>query len=335
MKLAADIGGTKTLLRLIDDNGLVCKESHEDSGAYLSLETMLAGFLGAHHEVDSACLAVAGPVTELTSEHQTAQVTNLPWLLDSRNLSTSLDIKIVRLINDFQAVGYGLDSLNSSDLEYLQGGSPLPHAPRALIGAGTGLGEAISICEGNGSCHVLGTEGGHVDFAPLNEDQIDLLRYLTPKYGHVSYERVLSGRGLVNIFDFLLDTQAGSTNSDILDAMRNQDEAAVISRYALAGKDSLAVRALQMFASIYGAKAGNLALSCLPRGGLYIAGGIAAKNLPALQGGAFMEAFLNKGRMNRLLIDIPVAVIMNPEVGLLGAQALAQHMSEDQHERIG
>ncbi|MDH5300998.1 MAG: glucokinase [Gammaproteobacteria bacterium] len=320
LRLAADIGGTRSRILVKDVQQREIWRQSYPSANYASLTQLLREVIAQTGPIDAACLAVAGPVNP-TREGQQAQVTNLPWLLDSEQLKAELNIPWLLLINDFAAVGYGLDELAESDLLTLQPGKPQPNAPRALIGAGTGLGQALLLPQPQGY-RVHATEGGHVDFAPNNALQQELLTTLNQRYPHVSVERVLSGPGLVAIFSFLADRAA--LPSDALEAILSQDDAAAhISHLANQQQHPLARQALDMFVQIYGAQAGNLALSVLPYGGLYIAGGIAAKILPRLQKGDFMAAFLHKGRMNKLLTQIPVNIVLNPDVGLLGALKLA------------
>lgn len=325
--LAGDIGGTKTLLTLaaVDARGraTVTHERRFDSAAYAGLAPMIGEFLDAVGDgrPDGACLAVAGPVSEST-DGQRARLTNLPWDVDSRQLAQTAGIAHLRIINDFQAVGYGIDALTDADLATLQAGDAQTGAPCAVIGAGTGLGQGIRIRHGD-HYQVLATEGGHVDFAPTDDDQIELLRWLRAHHGRVSYERILSGPGLADIHRCLCE-RAGLPDSR-LDVAR--DPAAAVSAAALSGQDVLARQALDMFMAIYGAQAGNLALTVLARGGVYVAGGIAPRLVDQLRAGPFMAAFLDKGRMRPLLEAMPVQVIINPQVGLLGAVRVAARLA--------
>ena len=305
--LAGDIGGTKTLLLLAHADALrPVKEERFENRDHPDFSAILARFLG-HQRPASACFAVAGPVSG-----NRADMTNLPWTLDGHALTVELGFP-VRLINDFEAVGYGIDALAESDLETLQAGEPQPQGVRAVLGAGTGLGEGFMVWQGDGY-QVFPSEGSHADFAPADERQEGLLHYLREKYGHVSWERVVSGPGLADIYAYLGGGEA---------------EPAVIAEAALAGSDGAAAGALDIFVSGYGAEAGNLALKLLPKGGLYVAGGIAPKILTKMKSGGFMGAFLAKGRFGSLLATIPVHVVKNPNVGLLGAAlaALRPNMS--------
>ncbi|GAB4290198.1 MAG: glucokinase [Methylophaga sp.] len=315
--LAADIGGTKTLMQLTTAAGELILAEHYLSQDYPDFEHILSAFLApvTTREEIIACLAVAGPV-----KGDIAQVTNLPWLINSQALIERFGLKQVRLCNDFEAVGYGIDSLSEEAVLILQCGEEVA-GPRAIIGAGTGLGQAYLIAQQEG-WQVYATEGGHADFAPTDSIQLRLFEHLQARFGHVSYERLLSGAGLVSIYNFLRDYRQLEENPDCRLAMVTDDAAKAISDFAHAG-DTLASEAMALFFRIYGAQAGNLALTVMPSGGLYIAGGIAAKNLALLKQSDFMDAFTSKGRMSELLQRIPVRVILEPEVGLNGARLLA------------
>jgi len=327
--LAGDLGGTHARLEIAEVEGnrhrtlrehVYASADHRDPGAFLR------EFLG-DESVAAACLAVAGPV-EVHRDHQTARVTNLPWVLDSRELGRLLGVPAFRLVNDFQAVGYGLEALQPKDQVELQAGRPHPHAPRALIGAGTGLGMGLLVWR-DGHYEVLPSEGGHADFAPADAHQDALLAWLRERYGHVSWERVLSGPGLVNIYRFLRQRTPERANAALDQAMAAGDPAAQISEFALWHGDPLAREALAWFVRLYGAAAGNLALTTLPRGGLYVAGGIAPKILDVLHTGEFIAALRAKGRMSELMATIPVRVVINTRVGLMGAALAAARLAED------
>lgn len=316
--LAADIGGTKTLMQLSAASGEVVLSQRYDSRRYEDFEQLLADFLqqlGGQYPVDVACLAVAGPVSG-----DRARVTNLPWQIHATELANIHGFGQVLLCNDFEAVGYGIEGLQDEDLLVLQAGEPAAGA-RAVIGAGTGLGQAYLVEQAKG-WQVFATEGGHADFAPTDRTQVRLLEHLFERFGHVSYERLVSGEGLVTIYHFLRDYRQYEEDPDCRMAMVKEDAAKAISDFARK-REPLALEAMDMFFAIYGAQAGNLALTLMPRAGLYIAGGITAKNLEQLEQPAFMQAFLNKGRMQPLLEKIPVKVILQPEVGLTGARILA------------
>lgn len=315
--LAVDIGGTKTLAQISSVDGEVLFSQRYASSEFASFEDLLAGFLNRlpadYLPIDSACLAVAGPIIG-----RTAKVTNLPWQIDADVLCQIMPIQQVMLINDFAAVGEGIACLNPEDLMLLQAGKPDLLAPRAVIGAGTGLGQAFMTPLSAGSWQVWATEGGHTDFAPTDGLQQQLLDFLLQQYVHVSYERLVSGMGLVNIYQFLCDLQKSVPEIDSA-----TDIPAQISELARLN-DPLAQQTMQLFVDIYGAQAGNLALTVMPRGGLYLAGGIASKNQPLFSDGRFMQAFLAKGRMKSLLEAIPVYLIRSNEAGLRGAALLAQ-----------
>ncbi len=222
----------------------------------------------------------------------------------------------------FVAVGYGIELLGPSDLATLQEGTPTPHGPIALIGAGTGLGQGFLLWEGD-HYRVLPSEGGHGDFAPRDKVQVGLLRFLQQQFERVSWERLLSGAGLINTYRYLHSAAVAPEQATVRAEMEKEDPATVISRHALAGTDCLSVRSLDLFCEIFGAQAGNLALTVVATGGVYLAGGIAPRIVERLKDGRFLTAFRDKGRMSELLSRIPVHVIMNPNVGLLGAAAVA------------
>ncbi len=310
--LAGDVGGTKTLLRCVESDGAVTRETRFESGEFATFDDLLRGFLEAASAgpVDAACFAVAGPVLA-----GTARVTNVGWTLDADALERSFGIGRVSLVNDFYAVGLGVPLLASDDLISLQEGRRDGDAPIAILGAGTGLGEAL-VVNIAGAYHVIPGEGGHADFAPQDEEQARLFLHLHQQYGHVSTERVVSGLGLVNIFTFL----GGEEIS-----------AADISARADAG-DALASRAFSIFVDAYGAEAGDLALRTLAHGGVYLAGGVAAKNVPWFTGGPFLAAFNRKGRFRHVTATIPVDLIVNEQVGLLGAMEGARRAAGQKRE---
>lgn len=314
--LAADIGGTKTLLQISSVDGEVLFNQYFVSSEFASFDDLLVGFLNRlpadYLPIDSACLAVAGPITG-----RTAKVTNLPWQIDADVLCQTLPLQQVLLINDFAAVGEGIACLNPEDLTVLQAGKADLSTPRAVIGAGTGLGQAF-MTPTQAGWQVWATEGGHTDFAPTDALQQQLLHFLLQQYLHVSYERLLSGMGLVNIYQFLSDFQQTALQFD-----STTDIPAQISKLACRNVP-LARQTMQLFVDIYGAQAGNLALTLMPRGGLYLAGGIVSKNQQLFSDGRFMRAFLAKGRMQTLLEDIPVYLIRSSETGLRGAALMAQ-----------
>ncbi|MDV6343807.1 glucokinase [Nitrosomonas sp. Is37] len=322
-----DIGGTKTLLRTMvsdKDKTEPCYEWRYDSQAYADFNEILADFLDktgmnkTNRYPTSACFGIAGPIVS-----QRAKLTNLPWLMDASALATEFSIPKVKLINDFEAVAIGIERLSRNDLATLQWGVADAQAMRVVLGAGTGMGVAWLHWQGDRYIP-LPTEGGHIEFAPTTSLQMELLDYLMKKFDHVSVERILSGPGLTNIFNFL---QNDSTRfPGIVVNELKEDSGAIITKLAFEQKHPIAQQALELFVEIYGAYAGNLALLGLCRGGVYIAGGIAPRIIDTLMKGSFMHAFCNKGRYTGMMSEIPVHVIMNPQVGLLGAGLEAQRL---------
>ena len=332
--LAGDIGGTKTILRLVNaEDSLqslyeVRYPSHDFPDLVPMVQTFLAAAeqeLGRSFSPQKACFAIAGPVVNHTSK-----VTNVGWTLEADRMSQVLAIPKISLINDFEAVGYGVLGLSESDLHVLQAGHPQEKAPIAVLGAGTGLGQGYLIHTGE-SYQVFGSEGGHADFAPRSELEFQLSRYLLDKHNieRISAERVVSGQGVVAIYQFLRDRQFAVESAEVGEVVKvwesqagrekTVDPAAAIAKAALENCDLLSEKTMQMFVESYGAEAGNLALKLLPYAGLYIAGGIAAKILPLIQEGGFLNAFIHKGRMSSILKRIPVHIVLNPQVGLIGA----------------
>ena len=332
--LAGDIGGTKTILRLVDakDSLQLLYEVRYPSHDFPDLVPMVQTFLAAAEQElgrpfspQKACFAIAGPVVNNTSK-----VTNVGWTLEADRMSQVLAIPKISLINDFEAVGYGVLGLSESDLHVLQAGHPQEKAPIAVLGAGTGLGQGYLIHTGE-SYQVFGSEGGHADFAPRSELEFQLSLYLLDKHNieRISAERVVSGQGVVAIYQFLRDRQFAAESAEVEEVVKawesqagrekTVDPAAAIAKAALENRDLLSEKTMQMFVESYGAEAGNLALKLLPYAGLYIAGGIAAKILPLIQEGSFLNAFTHKGRMSSILKRIPIHVVLNPQVGLIGA----------------
>jgi glucokinase len=317
MILAGDIGGTNTRLALVeatgDDLRLVAEKTFP-SRERTSLEATIAEFLSLHScELTSASIGIAGPV-----RNGRCEATNLPWVVDSKTVAKRLRLKRVGLINDLEANAYGIAVLQSKDFVILNKGVRNARGNKAIISAGTGLGEAGMYWDG--TIHrPFASEGGHADFAPRNHLEMELLNYSMKRYRRVSYERLVSGPGLVNIFQFLRDTGKGEEPSWLTEQMRHGEPAPIVSQCALEGKSPLCVQTLEMFVSLYGAEAGNLALKLLSTGGVYLGGGIAPKIISKLKEPEFMNAFTAKGRMRPLLQSIPVRVIMNPKTALLGA----------------
>ena len=341
--LAGDIGGTKTILRLVErssgESFDTLYEERYPSRDFPDLVPMVQQFLattggqlGQTPTPQKACFAIAGPVV-----NNTAKLTNLTWFLDSKRLEQKLGIATISLINDFAAVGYGILGLDTTDLDTLQTGKPQPAAPIAVIGAGTGLGQGFLLQQVD-KYQVFGSEGGHADFAPRSELEFQLLKYLLDKHDiqRISVERVVSGQGIVAIYQFLRD-RLKSNDSEVGQIVKSWeqqsghkektvDPAAAIATAALEKRDSLSEQTMQLFVEAYGAEAGNLALKLLPYNGLYVAGGIAAKNLALLQSGSFLRAFTGKGRMSSLLESIPVHIVLNSKVGLIGAAIAAARL---------
>jgi glucokinase len=321
MILAGDVGGTKVHLALYDfKEGKLeyARDERYPAKDYAGLEEIVKKFLGGA-KVDAACFGVPGPV-----RNGRLRLTNLPWTLDSRELSTSLGITHVFLINDLEANGYGVAELAPDQVYSLAEGDTSQVGNRALIAAGTGLGEGLLIW--NGQSHVpFPSEGGHADYAPRNEDEIDLLRFLKQKYdGRISFERVVSGMGLTNVYDFLSEVRGVEVPKWLGVRMAAEDPNAVITECALAAKSEICEKALNMFVSAYGAEAGNLALKVLSVGGVYVGGGIAPRILEKLKDGTFMKAFTDKGRLSQLLINMPVRIILESRAALLGAASYAE-----------
>jgi glucokinase len=316
--LAGDIGGTKTLLQINTESGTLTK-SYPSAG-FGGLADMLDEFLreAGTREISAACFALAGPVAG-----RKVKLTNLPWEVDADALAARFAISRLTLINDFEAVGYGIAALQPDDLLTLQAGAPLEHGTRVAAGAGTGMGVAWLSWTG-AAYAVHPSEGGHIDFAPANELQHGLLGYLQQRYGHVSYERIVSGPGLLAIYQYLRDSKRATPSARLIEAMGAEDAAAAITRFAQFEDEPIARMTLDLFVSVYGAFVGNLALLVLPRGGIYVAGGIAAKISQVMQRGDFRRAFLDKGRYTGLLESLPLHIVTNTETGLLGARLLMQ-----------
>jgi glucokinase len=317
MILAGDVGGTHTRLALFEMAGgklNLLTEQIYSSREFPGLETILADFLRTSAgKPDNAGIGVAGPVRD-----GRCVATNLPWVVDAAKLAASAGLPGVVLLNDLEANAYGIATLQPSDFVVLQKGEGNARGNAAVISAGTGLGEAGMYWDGADFRPFAG-EGGHSSFAPEGELQGELFQHLAKRFGHVSCERVVSGPGLVNIYEFLRDTGRGVESPAVMEEMHAGDPAAAISRGALGGECQLCAQALQIFVQAYGAEAGNLALKVLATGGVYVGGGIAPKILRALQGPGFLEAFLAKGRMKPLLESMPVRVILNENTALRGA----------------
>lgn len=324
MILAGDIGGTKTLLAVFERDAVRFEQRYAsaefaDFGSVLErFFADVAAVLGRPPQISRAGFGIAGPVAD-----QRVRVTNLPWEIDARALERRCGIARIRLINDFGAAAYGIDALDREDLVTLQQGEPIADAPRLVIGAGTGLGVAYMISDG--AVHrVVPGEGGHAGFAPADEEQAALWRHLYGTLGRVELEHVLSGDGLERIYAFLRVAGAEQESTHVRAAIDSDDGAAAISEAALESNDPLANAALSLFVACYGAAAGDYALAVIARGGVYVAGGIAPKILPRLAAGGFVAAFNAKGGFSELARKIPIHVITNERLGLLGARRYAE-----------
>jgi glucokinase len=331
MILAGDIGGTHARLSFYRQDGAgedgkrhftAVRENVFASKEFRGLDEIVVKFVSESGiRPTIASFGIAGPV-----RNGRVETSNLPWVVESSRLAQELHLDSVSLINDLEAQAWGIQCLEPSDTVALNKiKKQAPTGNQAVVAAGTGLGEAGLIWDG-GRQHIFACEGGHCDFAPRNELEIELLRYLLTRFGHVSYERIVSGPGLVNVYLFLKDTHRGNEPQWLRDEIAAGDPGAAISQAAVSAKASLAEQALDLWISIYGAEAGNMALKVLATGGVFLAGGIAPKILPKLSGPLFMQAFLSKGRLQPLLEAIPVRVITNEKTGLLGAACYgAQH----------
>ncbi|AFZ34547.1 glucokinase [Stanieria cyanosphaera PCC 7437] len=326
----ANYRGTKTILRLVEIAEQVqsfetIQQANYSSSSFCDLVPMVKEFLA---RVESkapqrACFAIAGPVINNSST-----LTNLNWHLDSKRLEQELNLEKVDLINDFAANSYGVLALKESDLYPLQIGQSQPSSPIAVIGAGTGLGEGFLIPQGR-FYQVFATEGGHTDFAPRNDLEMQLLQYLQHKLNteHISVERVVSGQGIVAIYQFLRDSNYAAESPEISAKILNWeqqkspkiDPAAIISQGARVSGDRLCQKTMAMFVEAYGAEVGNVALKLLPYGGIYLTGGVAIKNLEIMSDGRFLASFKQKGRVSFLLENIPINLVNNVQVGLLGS----------------
>jgi glucokinase len=322
--LAGDVGGTNARLATVEVDGRsarIVREHRYPSRDYPGLGPIVRRFCEEEaSRPDRACFGIACP---LVGDDCTAP--NLPWTISGRALAAEIGIPRTRIINDFVAVGYGIELLGPSDLVTLQEGRPEPQGPIALIGAGTGLGQGFLLWEGD-HYRVLPSEGGHGDYAPRGKLQAGLLQFLDQQFHRVSWERLLSGPGLVNIYRYLLGSAVAPEQATVRAEMEKEDPASVIAGHALAKTDCLSDRALDLFCEIFGAQAGNLALTVVSTGGVYLAGGIAPRIVERLKSGPFLTAFRDKGRLSGLLLRIPVHVIMNPNGALLGAAAVAGRM---------
>lgn len=331
--LAGDIGGTKTILRLVEVTEVTLtektfrtvKESQYISASFPDLVPLVQEFLAQDDYIKPqlACFAIAGPVV-----NNTCNLTNLNWVLDTQRLEIELDIPKISLLNDFAANSFGILGLKDFEVHTLQEGEAREESPIAVIGAGTGLGEAFLVPQGK-KHQIYASEGGHADFAPRNDLEYELLKYLRQKLKvqHISVERVVSGQGIASIYQFLRDSKFAPESAEIgeriklweQESNKTIDPAAIISQAAFKQSDVLCEKTIEIFIEAYGTETGNLALKLLCYGGIYIAGGIAAKILPLMQDGIFLNAFKDKGRVSPLIESIPVHIVLNPQVGLVGS----------------
>ncbi len=321
MYLAGDIGGTKTHLGLFQQQGNSLKlisEERYSSKDHKSLKEIVVQFLSVHEGLlEGACFGIAGPI-----DNRRCKATNLPWIVDTNELEATTKTKVT-LINDLEANAYGISTLVPTDLLCLHKGEEGAKGNTAVVSPGTGLGEAGLYWDGK-IHHPIACEGGHADFAPQNELQVELWRYLRNKLPHVSYESTLSGQGLHNIYCFLRDTKKGKEEPWLTEELKMGNLPATISKAGLSGKSPLCAQALDIFVSICGAATGNLALKFLARGGVYIGGGIAPKIIEKFKDPPFLDAFFDKGRLRSLLKKIPVYVILNSKTALFGAAQCAK-----------
>jgi len=318
MILAGDIGATRTRLAAFETEGnrLQCAvEKTYMSQQHDGLSTILAEFIRTEGiPVHSACLGVAGPVRGGRSK-----ISNLPWIIDSREVAKQLKLNSVGLLNDLEAYAYGIDALESKDFITLSEGAEDAEGNRAVISARTGLGMAGLFWDGFRH-HPFACEGGHADFAPRNDLEMELLGYLQKKYGRISCERILSGPGIKNIYDFLRDAHKADEPEWLRQQMdATHDSPALISQLALEGKAAICDQALSTFVSVFGAETGNSALRFMSTGGIFIGGSIAAKIVPKMKDPLFLQSFLDKGRMEALLKDMAVRIVLNDDCGIIGA----------------
>jgi glucokinase len=322
--LAGDVGGTKTALALFEREGAgltLTREATLASRDFHSLEAAIHHFLdaGPRRDIAALCIGIAGPVVD-----GRCVATNLAWEVDERMLASTLRAARARLLNDLEAAAHGVLMLGEDQLRCLQSGVPR-RGNIAVIAAGTGLGEALIVTDGVRRT-VIATEGGHADFAPRGDLEEDLLRFLRREFGRVSYERVLSGPGVYNIYRFLRDAGVTPESKTVAACLLDGDPSATITELALAGADPLCVKTLDIFVSVYGAEAGNLALKALAVGGVVITGGIAPKILARLTDSTFIDAFCDKGRLAPLMRSLPVHVVIEPRAPLLGAAKVASDL---------
>lgn len=319
MLLAGDLGGTKTQLGLFRPHGgrpELLDVREYTTLDYPSLSAMVSTFLGATGtrptEVQFACVGVAGPNVK-----QVARLTNVPWLIDGRELMASTGIRRAWILNDVEAMAYGVPALRADELQILQGGEFNADGNACLMAAGTGLGQAILVRQ-HGRLVPSPSEGGHTDLGARTSRELALVQFLIERYGRATYEHVISGRGFINLLRF-----TSGDRSPLLSSIDEDDLPAEISRRGIEGADPHCAEALELFVTIYGSAAANLALQCVATGGVFLGGGIPSKILPAFAAPHFMDAFRSKPPMAALLEKMPVAIVLNRQTGLLGAAVYA------------
>lgn len=318
--LVGDIGGTNTRLAAIEATAagmVVVRQQTLSSPKYKTFAQAVLDF-GVDPGTAGACFAIAGPVVD-----GAVVASNLPWTIHATDLATAIGVPRTHLINDFDAVGHGITRLGADDVVALQQGTPVPDGAIALLGPGTGLGQAMLI-RGPAGYRVVPSEGGHVTLAARTEIEWGLVRFLAEKYGgHVSYERAISGPGLVDIYHYVVESAIAPASATVAEEMKVELPAAVITRHSIDSSDPACMKATDLFVAIFGSQAGNFALTALATGGVYLAGGVSRRILPLLQRGAFLKHFADKGRFNHMLSAVPVYVITTDAVGLMGAAAVA------------
>jgi glucokinase len=321
--LAGDIGGTNARIAIIEwvaGRARVERDARLPSEAYSGLAGVVDAFLDGAIPPPRACFAVAGPIRD-----GRCRATNLSWQLDEVELGQAIGVPRTKLINDFEAIGHALDALAPEDVAEIKPGVAEPDGVIGIIGPGTGLGEGF-VARIGGRVHVFAAEGGHATFAPTDPKTFALASDIAARYGHASWERILSGPGLTEVYRFLASSGDAAESDEVLSAMQLEDHAAVITRFALENSDRLCVETLDIFVTALGAEAGNLALKVGATGGIYIAGGIAPRMLQRLEARDFVAAFTNKGRLSAFLEAIPIRVILEPNAGLLGAAEVAANL---------
>lgn len=315
--LVGDVGGTKTALavaRMAGDRVDLESELRLPSSEFCSLEGLVRRYLDATGATcDAAAFAVAGPV-----QGDRSRITNLTWDIDARGFETAFGWRRVRLLNDLEAVAWGIPSLGVDDLAVLHPGAPDAAGNACVVAAGTGLGEAGMYWDGSEYRPFAG-EGGHADFAPATDREVELMRWLRGRYGRVSWERLVSGVGIRNIYEFLSSERGDTAGAGLAAHKDGADLAAAISAGAADASCAICIETMRMFASLYGREAGNMALKQMALGGVYLGGGIAPKNLDLLSGPWFLDGFFDKGRMKPLMQRIPAKVILQPNTPLFGA----------------